>query len=63
MSMKLTCSKCQKPWVLSEDDVVTFYPQVWCLACGTKIPLPIDREQYLKRLRTNDRDRRIDSKT
>jgi len=57
--VRLTCPKCQKPWILSEDDVVSFYPQVWCLACGAKVEIPIGREQYLKLVHTKDRDRRI----
>ena len=57
--MKLTCPKCQKPWILSEDDVVSFYPQVWCLACGAKIEIPVDRQEYLKLVHARDRDRRV----
>ena len=59
MYLKLTCPKCQKPWVLSEDDAASFYPQVWCLACGTRIPIPLKSDEHLKLVHNNDRDRRV----
>jgi hypothetical protein len=59
MHTKLTCPKCSKPWILSEDDVVSFYPAVWCLGCSAKIPIPIEKEKYLELVKKHDRDRRV----
>ena len=59
MHMKLACPKCQKAWVLSEEDVVSFYPAVWCLACSTRIPIPLEKEKHLELSMKIDRERRI----
>ena len=60
--MKLACPKCQKAFPLTEDDAVLFYPRVFCLACGTAIPLPLSVDQHLALARKNDRDRKLDEK-
>lgn len=57
--MKLVCPTCKKTFPLTEDDAAFFWPQVFCLSCATKIPVPLTREQHLALAAKNDRDRRL----
>ncbi|HEY3227466.1 MAG TPA: hypothetical protein VGK61_10790 [Planctomycetota bacterium] len=59
MTYTLNCPKCGRRNVLSEDDAVLFYPRFFCLSCGTRLMVPLSTEEYLKKLRDPDRDRRI----
>ena len=59
MTLTLDCPKCGRRNVLSEDDAVFFYPRFLCLSCGTRLDIPLSTEEYLKKLRNPDRDRRI----
>ncbi len=61
MTLTLDCPKCGRRNVLSEDDAVFFYPRFQCLSCGTRLNIPLTPEDYLKKLRDPDRDRRIQS--
>lgn len=54
----LTCPKCAKPHPLSDDDAYNFYPRFFCLACGTKMEIPLKPEDLLRESRNPDRDRR-----
>jgi len=60
MSMTLDCPKCSRRNILSEDDAVFFYPRFFCLSCGTRLAIPLSTEEYLKKLRDPDRDRRVE---
>ncbi len=60
--MNPACPKCRKTFPLTEEDAASFYPHVFCLACGTKIPLPLTPDQHLALVRKNDRDRRLEEK-
>ena len=57
MTRVLTCPKCSRRNVLSEDDAVLFYPRFFCLSCGEKIAVPLKPEEYLTMVRDVDRDR------
>jgi hypothetical protein len=57
--MTLDCPKCGRRNVLSEEDSVFFYPRFLCLSCGTRLPIPMSPEDYLKKVRNPDLDRRI----
>jgi hypothetical protein len=59
MTLTLDCPKCGRQNVLSDDDAVFFYPRFQCLSCGTRLPIPMTPEEYLKRGRETDRDRRV----
>ena len=59
MTHVLTCPKCSRRNVLSEDDAVLFYPRFFCLSCGEKIAIPLPPEEYLKLVREVDRDRSV----
>jgi len=59
MTLTLDCPKCGRRNVLSEDDSIFFYPRFMCLSCGGKLQIPLSTEEYLKKLRNPDRDRRI----
>ena len=59
MTLTLDCPKCGRQNVLSEDDAVFFYPRFQCLSCGTRLPVPLTAEEYLKKSRNPDRDRRV----
>jgi hypothetical protein len=63
--MTLDCPKCGRRNVLSDDDAVFFYPRFQCLSCGARLSIPLTADEYLKRLRDPDRDRRVhaDGKT
>ena len=57
--MILTCSKCGARHPLSDDDVVFFHPRFFCLSCGDRIPMKIDRARLEKLRGSNDRDRKL----
>jgi len=59
VTLTLDCPKCGRRNVLSEDDAVFFYPRFQCLSCGTRLPIPMSAEEFLKKQRDPDRDRRI----
>ncbi len=59
MTLTLDCPKCGRRNLLSEDDAVFFYPRFLCLSCGARLEIPLTPEQYLKKLRDPDLDRRI----
>jgi hypothetical protein len=59
VTLTLACPKCGRRNILSEDDAVFFYPRFFCLSCGTRLAIPLSTEEYLKKLRNPDRDRRI----
>jgi hypothetical protein len=59
MTLTLDCPKCGRRNVLSDDDAVFFYPRFMCLSCGTRLSIPLTPEEYLKRMRDPDRDRRV----
>lgn len=59
MTLTLDCPKCGRRNVLSEDDAVFFYPRFQCLSCGTRLAIPLSAEDYLKKQREPDRDRRV----
>ena len=61
MTLKLDCPKCGRRNVLSEDDAVFFYPRFNCLSCGTKLAIPLSHDEYWKKSRNPDRDRRVES--
>ena len=59
MTLTLDCPKCGRRNVLSEDDSVFFYPRFNCLSCGTKLAIPLSADEYLKKKRNPDLDRRV----
>ena len=59
MAFTLNCPKCGRRNILSDDDAVFFYPRFFCLSCGTRLAIPLTAEEYLRRLRDPDRDRRV----
>ena len=61
MTLTLDCPKCGRRNILSEDDAVFFYPKFQCLSCGSKLDIPLSSQDYLKKLRDPDRDRRVDA--
>ena len=60
-TMTLDCPKCGRRNVLSEEDSVFFFPRFQCLSCGTRLPIPMSPEEYLRKLRNPDLDRRVQS--
>lgn len=63
MHLELACDKCGRKFPLSEEDVIRFWPRVFCLSCAAKIDIPIDKNQHLALMKKRDPDRRLEPPT